>query len=249
MVILSLPLPNNIQYKLFQDLRTYLSADSYLWSLHLVANIVKAMFKSIVSSLIFPPCCKYTYSRNNVKFLKSTSSELRRKLLKLNRIAAASTCCFTFELFLQCELNYEWLQTRQPFPTIFHVKFFIQVLFSLNFLCSLHFEKLKLKFRDSCSAHQNPICNLLKTTLSNTCKWNERLSYMWVWLSPNKLLIRERNQPENEACVWLKLILLVFQNWLLLLLFRAGQFSLNFVPGYSTMTSVICSHSRSDFSM
>ena len=43
MVILSLPLPNNIQYKLFQELRTYLSADSYLWSLHLVVNIVKAM--------------------------------------------------------------------------------------------------------------------------------------------------------------------------------------------------------------
>ena len=34
-----------------------------------------------------------------------------------------------------------------------------------------------------------------------------------------------------------------------LLLFRAGQISSNFVPGYTTMTSVICSHSRSDFSM
>ena len=122
MVILSLPLPNNIQYKLFQELRTYLSADSYLWSLRLVANIVKAMFKSIVSSLIFATCCKYTYSKNNVKFLKSTSSELPQELLKLNRIAAASTCCFT----------------RQPFPTIFHVKFFIHVLRSLNFSRLLH---------------------------------------------------------------------------------------------------------------
>ena len=111
-----------IQYKLFQELKIHLSADSYLWSLHLVANIVKAMFKSIFLSLIFTPCCKYTYYKNNVKFLKSRSSELRQKLLKLNRIAAASTCCFT----------------RQPFPTIFHVKFFIQVLCSLNFSRSLH---------------------------------------------------------------------------------------------------------------
>ena len=122
-----------MQYKLFQELRIHLSVDSYLWSVHLVVNIVKAMFKSIFLSLIFTPCCKYTYSKNNVKFLKSTSSELRQELLKLNRIAAASTCCFTFELFLQFELNYKWLQTRQPFSTIFHVKFFIQVLRSLNF--------------------------------------------------------------------------------------------------------------------
>ena len=101
------------------------------------------MFKSIFLSVIFTPCCKYTYSKNNVKFLKSTSSELLQELLKLNRIAAASTCCFTFELFLQCELNYYWLQTRQPFSTIFHVKFFIQVPCSLNFLRSLHFVQLK----------------------------------------------------------------------------------------------------------
>ena len=33
--------------KLFQELRIHLSADSYLWSLHLVVNMVKAMFKSI----------------------------------------------------------------------------------------------------------------------------------------------------------------------------------------------------------
>ena len=65
------------------------------------------MFKLIFFSLIFTPCCKYTYSKNNVKFLKSTSSELRQELLKLHRIAAASTCWFT----------------RQPFPTIFHVNF------------------------------------------------------------------------------------------------------------------------------
>ena len=36
------------------------------------------MFKLIFFSLIFTPCCKYTYSKNNVKFLKSTSSELQR---------------------------------------------------------------------------------------------------------------------------------------------------------------------------
>ena len=50
-----------------------------LWSLHLVVNIVKAMFKSTFLSLIFTPWCKYTYSKNNVKFLKSTSSEISLK--------------------------------------------------------------------------------------------------------------------------------------------------------------------------
>ena len=101
------------------------------------------MFKAIFLSLIFTPCCKYSYSKNNVKFLKSTSSEMRQELFKFNRVAAASTCCFTFELFLQCKLNFKWLQTRQPFSTIFHVKFFIQVLCSLNLLRSLHFVQLK----------------------------------------------------------------------------------------------------------
>ena len=100
------------------------------------------MFKLIFLGLIFTPCCKYTYSKYNVKFLKLTFSELLPELLKLNRTAAASTCSFTFE-FLQCELNYYWLQTRQPFSTIFHVKFFIQVLCSLNFLRLLHFVQLK----------------------------------------------------------------------------------------------------------
>ena len=75
-----------IQYKLFQELRIHLSADSYLWSVHLVVNIVKAMFKSIFFRLIFTPCCKYTYNKNNVKFSKPTSSELRQELLKLNSL-------------------------------------------------------------------------------------------------------------------------------------------------------------------
>ena len=79
MVILSLPQPNNT-VQTFQELRIHLSTDSYLWSLHLVVNIVKAMFKLICLNLIFTPCCKYTYSKNNVKFLKSTSSELRQEL-------------------------------------------------------------------------------------------------------------------------------------------------------------------------
>ena len=109
----------------------------------LAIPVVKAMFKSIFFRLIFTPCFKYTYSKNNVKFLKPTSSELRQELLKLNWIVAASTCCFTLELFLLCELNHKWLQTRQPFLTIFHVKFFMQVLCSLNFLRSLHFVQLK----------------------------------------------------------------------------------------------------------
>ena len=132
-----------IQYKIFQELRIHLSTDSYLWSLHFVVNIVKAMFKSICLSLIFTPCCKYTYTKSNVKFLKLTSSELRQELFKLNRVASASTCFFTLKLFLQCELNFKWLQTQRPFSTIFHLKFFMQVLCSLNFLRSVHFVQLK----------------------------------------------------------------------------------------------------------
>ena len=108
MVILSLPLPNNTVQTFSGAKDSSLSRFlfKYLWSLHLVVNIVKAMFKSIFFSLIFTPCCKYTYSKNTVKFWKSTSPELRQEFLKLNRIAAASTRCFTFELFLRCELNY-----------------------------------------------------------------------------------------------------------------------------------------------
>ena len=123
MVILSLPVPNN-------TVQTFSGAkDSFLgrflfmvFTVLLVVNIVKAMFKSIFLSLTFTPCCKYTYSKNNVKFLKLTSSELRQGILKLNRIAAASTCWFI----------------RQPFSTIFHVKFFVQVLRSLKFSRLLH---------------------------------------------------------------------------------------------------------------
>ena len=44
------------------------------------------MFKSIFFRLIFTPCCKYTYNKNNVKFSKPTSSELRQELLKLNSL-------------------------------------------------------------------------------------------------------------------------------------------------------------------
>ena len=72
--------------KIFQELRIHLLADSYLWSVHLVVNIVKALFKSIFFLLIFTPCCKYTYNKNNVKFSKLTSSELRQELLKLNSL-------------------------------------------------------------------------------------------------------------------------------------------------------------------
>ena len=85
MIILSLPLPNNT-VKLFQELRIHLLADSYLWSVHLVVNIVKALLKPIFFRLIFTPCCKYTYNKNNVKFSKLTSSELRQELLKLNSL-------------------------------------------------------------------------------------------------------------------------------------------------------------------
>ena len=84
-VILSLPLPNN-------TIQTFSGAkDSSLGrflfrSVHLVVNIVKAMFKSIFFRLIFTPCCKYTYNKNNVKFSKPTASELRQELLKLNSL-------------------------------------------------------------------------------------------------------------------------------------------------------------------
>ena len=63
--LFSVYLYQTIHYKLFQELRIHLSADSYLWSVHLVVNIVKAMFKSIFFRQIFTPCCKYTYNRAN----------------------------------------------------------------------------------------------------------------------------------------------------------------------------------------
>ena len=53
-------------------------------------GIVKTMFKWTFLSLIFTCCCKYNYSKNNVKFLQLPSSELIQKLFKLNRIV----CCF-----------------------------------------------------------------------------------------------------------------------------------------------------------
>ena len=69
----------------------------YLWSLHLiVVNIVKTMFKWIFLSLIFTPCCKYTHSKNNVKFLQLTSSELHQELLKLNRVVCCLKLLFYF---------------------------------------------------------------------------------------------------------------------------------------------------------
>ena len=53
-------------------------------------NYSKHMFKWTFLSLIFTPCCKYTHSKNKVKFLQLTSSELLQKLLKLNKVV----CCF-----------------------------------------------------------------------------------------------------------------------------------------------------------
>ena len=95
-----------IQYKLFQELRIHLTANSYLWSLHLVVNIVKAMFKSIFESLIFTPCCKYNYSKNNVKFLKLTSSEISLKA-KFAFDQNSFYLCFKIDCF--CYFWSNWL--------------------------------------------------------------------------------------------------------------------------------------------
>ena len=65
-----------MQYQVFQELRIHLGKFLYLWSLHLVVIIVKTMFKWIFFSLIFTPYCKYTHSKNKVKFLQLTFSEL-----------------------------------------------------------------------------------------------------------------------------------------------------------------------------
>ena len=93
-----------IQYKLFQELRIHLSANSYLWS---CCNIVKAMFKSTFLSLIVTPWCKYTYSKNNVKFLKSTSSEIS---LKAKFAFWLKFILFVLQNWLLC---YFWSRTDQ----------------------------------------------------------------------------------------------------------------------------------------
>ena len=71
------------------------------------------MFKWIFLSLIFTPYCKYTYSKNNVKFLRLTSSELHQELLKLYRIA----CCFK-------------LKQKNFFNTFFEERFVFRKFFS-----------------------------------------------------------------------------------------------------------------------
>ena len=124
------------------------------------------------------------------------------------------------------------------------------MLYSLNLSRSLHFLPKKNWYcvtRDDCSAPQNPICKLLKITLTKTCKQNERLSYVLVRLSFSKFWLRVRNQPENGVCAWQIRILFVFRNQSFLLVFQAGQISLNFVPRYSTRTRIICSHPSYDF--
>ena len=93
MVILSLLLPNNTVQTFSGAKDSYLGR-FYLWSVHLIANIVKAMFKLIFLSLIFTPCCKYTYSKNNVKFLKLTSSEISLKAKFTHFICAPKLIVF-----------------------------------------------------------------------------------------------------------------------------------------------------------
>ena len=71
MVILGLPLRNNTVQS-FSGAKD-LSRGRFLFIIITpCCNIVKAMFKWIFYSLIFTPCCKYTYSKNNVKFLQLT---------------------------------------------------------------------------------------------------------------------------------------------------------------------------------
>ena len=75
---------------------SFLGRFLYVWSLHLVVNIVKTMFEWIFLSLIFTPCCKYAHSKNNVKFLQLTFSELHQELLKLNRVVCCLKLLFYF---------------------------------------------------------------------------------------------------------------------------------------------------------
>ena len=110
------------------------------------------MFKSIFFRLIFTPCCKYTYNKNNVKFSKPTSSELRQELLKLNKSRSLSAILFqpiTARLF----------PIATPFPALFiltilfdkhqiksfkHINILIKVklfCWKKNFFLKLLFEK------------------------------------------------------------------------------------------------------------
>ena len=50
--------------------------------------------------MMMTPCCKYIYSKNNVKILQLTSSEELQALLSCAGLYAASSYCFTLELFL-----------------------------------------------------------------------------------------------------------------------------------------------------
>ena len=74
MVVLSLPVANN-------TVQAFSGA-----KVHLLNRLVKTMFEWIFLSLILTLFCKHTYSKNNVKFLQLTISELLQKLLKLYRI-------------------------------------------------------------------------------------------------------------------------------------------------------------------
>ena len=159
MIILSLLLANNTA-QAFSGVK-----DSSL------SRLVIEMFKWIFLCLIFTPHCKYNYNKNNVKFLQLTSSELLQKILKLYMIVCCFKLLFYFRIIFYCELN-------QKSTAIFDnvsCKFSMQVLYSLNLSRSLHFLQLEfvimlLVSRDNCSALQNPICQLLKTTFSSTCK-------------------------------------------------------------------------------
>ena len=107
MVILNRSPPNNAIQSFSGAKDSSLGRFLYLWSLHLVVNIVKTMFKWIFLSLIFIPCCKYTHSKNNVKLLQLTSSKLHQELLNLNRVVCCLKLLFYFGITFAVRVELE----------------------------------------------------------------------------------------------------------------------------------------------
>ena len=120
--------------------------------------MVKAMFKSIFFRLIFTPCCKYTYNKNNVKFSKPTSSELRQELLKLNNLKIVYKSHSLSAILFQ-PITARLFPIATPFPALFiltilfdehqiksfkHINILIKVqlfCWKKNFFLKLLFEK------------------------------------------------------------------------------------------------------------
>ena len=99
-----------IEYKIFQELRFRLSADSYLWSLQLDVNIVKAMFNSI-----FTACCKYIYS----KTMLNSWSHLLRNCVKNFRSWIGLLLLQLVVLLSNYFCSVSWIKVRTDSTTIF----------------------------------------------------------------------------------------------------------------------------------